>query len=799
MKSTRTFAATVIATLSIATAVTAVVGSIVDRVLIRPLPFSNARRVVGVWFASPNLPGGLTRVRQSKATYLHVLENATSFEYFALAEESTLTLDAGERPTRLRGAQVTASIFDVLGIKVGLGRRFDSRDNAPGAEPVVLLSDTAWRARFGADGSILGRSVRIDGVTHRIVGVLGSGLRFPASETDLWVPLLIDPANLDGQDFVYTGYGLVKPGVTPEAMQADMGRAIGRLPDAYPETFPRPLLNRLELSGLFVPLLEEIVGPVRRPLLFALGATALVLLTVFANLTNLFILRRDGRQLEIAIRSTMGALPGRLARTDLQDTLIYAVTGGLLGLGLAIAALGWVREAAVGVLPRAHEIALDPRTAVLCVATTIGLGLLAGLATLWRSPLRNVEALRGGDRTGATRRSASLRWLLVGGQVALSVVAATGAGLLVRSATALAAIDPGFRPEGLGGARLFLPASDYPAFSSVVGFYSGLVDQLREVSGVTGAAAVTYLPLRDGRILYPYRIEGDPREDALPSPRQTKLVLDGYFETMGIPVLAGRTIERRDIGSDSDAVVVNAAFAQAHWPGSRALGRRIRTDVSGPWLTVTGIVGNELDRHLTDEAPPIVYLPYQARHAIDRRLREMSIVVRGTRGEATLSLIRDVVARRDRAVPVSDARSMTDVVAAATARTRYAMRLAVVCAISVLFLAALGLYVVLSESVASRLKEVAIRMALGATVADIRTMILTRVGVTLAAGGLAGAAIAATLARLAARLFFGVPAVDPVTIGAVALLVGFSGWVTTLGPARRAAAVPPALLLRTSR
>ena len=624
------FTVAVLATLAIATGVTGTVAGVVDRVLVRPLPFAHADRVVGVWFRSPNFPGGLTRVRQSKATYAHLRGAATSFDHFALAEEAALTLEAGDRATRIRGAQVTASIFDVLGVGVSAGRRLLEADSEPGAAPVAVLSHATWRSRFNGDRAIVGRDVRLDGVTRRIVGVLGAGVRFPVPETEIWVPLVVDPANLGGQDFVYTGYGLVKPGVTTDVMQADFARAIDRLPDAYPETFPRPLIKRLQLSGLFVPLLDEIVGPVRRALVFALGAALIVLLTVFANLTNLFLLRHEGRHLELAVRAAMGAPPGLLARGVVVDATVHALAGGLAGLGLAVGALAWVREAAANVLPRSNEIGLDPMTGGLCLAATCALGLFVGFVAARRSRVRGLQALRGMDRTASSGRSAAVQWLLVGAQVALAVVVATGAGLLVRSATALASVNPGFNAGGLGGARLFLPATAYRDFGSVSGFFTGVVDELRSVSGVEGASAVSYLPLRDGRILYPYRFEGDPREDALPTPRQTKLVLDRYFETMGIPLVEGRTIERRDLETGSDAAVVNAAFAAAHWPGISPIGKRLRSDTAGPWLTVVGVAGNERDRQLADAPPPIVYLPVPgtARHrpppAGDERRRQVA-------------------------------------------------------------------------------------------------------------------------------------------------------------------------------
>lgn len=791
-----TFSAAVLITVAIATAITATVGSLVDQVLIRPLPFAHADRVVGVWFSSPNFAGGLTRVRQSKATFEHVRQRTEVFEDVALAEETALTLDLGDRSARIRAAQVTAGIFNVLGVTVDIGRNLTDADSAPGANRVVVISEATWRARFGADRQILDRDIRLDGVPHRVVGVLGAGVRFPVQQTELWVPLTIDPADLGDQDFVYTGYGLVKPGVGHDQLHADMLRLIDQLPDAYPRTFPRPLITRLKLTGLFVPLLEEMVGQVRRPLLYTLAATVAVLFAVFANLTNLFLMRHESRRQEMAIRAAVGAHTLQLARLVVAETVTLAVAGGVMGLVLATAGISWVREVAVGVLPRASELTVGPVTASICLALTAALGLLVGLATARQSRARDMEALRDGGRVESTRRGTRVRWVLVGAQVALSVVVATGAGLLLRSVAALGAVDPGFTADGLGGARLFVPATDYPTFAAVSGFYRGLLDDLRATPQVEAAAVVSYLPLRDGRIFNPYTVENDTRDNPLPTPRQTKLVFDGYFETMRIPLIEGRWLERRDVESTSDAVVVNAAFARAYWPTGSAIGKRLRSDTTGPWLSVIGVVGNELDRSLTDSPPPIAYLPYQARHSIDRRLREMSVVVRSRTAAETLPIIQSGVNERDRSVPVFAAQSMNEVLAAATARTRYAMRLVTAFACAALFLAAIGLYAVLSNTVANRKNEIAIRMALGASGADIRRLLLMRVAVTFFVGGSAGAVLAGLSAQLAHGLLFGVRPVDPLTIGLVAVLVAGAGTLATIVPARRAIAATPATVLR---
>lgn len=792
----RAHALAVVTTVAIATTVAAATGSIVDRVLVRPLPFPYADRVIGVWFTSPNFPGGLSRVRQSKATYLHLREEVSSFEHFALAEDTSVTIDTDGEVTRVPASWVTADLFAVLGVEPAMGRALVEGDSAPGAPPVVVLTDRSWRDRFGADTEIIGRHLRLDGVSRQVIAVLPPRVSFPGVDSALWLPLTLDPARLGGQDFVYTGYGLRKPDTTAERVATDLQRAIERLPDAYPETFPRPLIARLQLSSLLVPLTDELVGSVRQPLLVVMAAAAAVLLAVFANLTNLFLLRQARRAHELAIRAALGASTARLRAMVAWEGAILGGVGAVLGLGASGLALEWVRQAASSWLPRSNEIVLSPAVSLLCGLLAVSVGVAAALTTSTADRIGGAPD-RAATRT-ASRPGSTFQWALVAGQVALAVVAATGAGLLLRSAQAVSAIDPGFSADRVAGARLFLPPSDYADPGRVDQFFRDVLDRIRADAGVERASVVSFLPLRDGRILYPYRFENDPREDALPTPRQTKLVFEGYFETLGIPVKAGRPIERQDLDSRADVVVVNQAFADAHWPGTEAIGRRIRFDTAGPWLAVVGVVGNERDRSLTDPPPPIVYLPYQARHAIDSRLRELSVVARGRVLGGALPTIAAAVAARDRSVPVTRLEPLADTVAAAGARLRYAARLTAFCAVASLILVAIGLHAVLSNAVTTRLQEIAIRMSLGASDTALRTLLLRRVGLSVIAGGITGAVLAAWSGRLLTSWLVGVAPTDPATIAGVGLLIGIACWGATVAPSRRALRQSPAVLLRST-
>jgi putative ABC transport system permease protein len=429
--------------------------------------------------------------------------------------------------------------------------------------------------------------------------------------------------------------------------------------------------------------------------------------------------------------------------------------------------------------------------------------VLVGLAVGWLSSSRARRAaaddLRGSSaRSTGGRRAVRTGWVLVTAQVAFAVVVATGAGLLAQSAVRLAAVDPGFDPADVTGLRLFLPEADYPAFDRVSASYRDAIEAARQVPGVAAASAVTFLPLRDGRIFFPYQAEGDTRPDGLPVPQLTKLVLDGYFEAMGIPVTAGRAIDRHDLDATTDAVVVNQAFARAWWPDADPIGRRIRYDTSatGAWYTVVGVVGDVRDRDVTTPAPPMVYLPYQSRHTVDRRWRELSLAVRARPGTDVVPAVLARLAALDRDVPVTDVRAMTVVVASASSRTTYTMWLLVGCAGAALFLAAVGVHGVLAHVVAGRRREVAVRLALGSSRRRVGALVVRQVGLVVVAGTGVGAGVALWSGRFVGALLFEVGPGDPTTLAGVVLGVATVAAIAAAGPAWRATRVDPIDALR---
>lgn len=797
------FAAAVLLTLGIGIGAAAAVFSVLDAVLVRPLPYPVAERIHGVWFASPNFPGGLSRVRQSVPTYLLIREHSRVYEAFALAERTRVTIDEDGAPTRVSAGTVTSEIFSVLRIAPLRGRAFLASDNAPGASPTVILSEALWATRFARDPAIVGKTLAVDGVQRQVVGILPDAVRFPENDVKLWIPLTVDPTSTAGLDFIFTGYGRLKPGITDAAAHKDFLRLVQLLPESYPSVFPRPLIDRLGLTALFVPLQQELVGEARRSLLIALGAIVVVLLIVVANVTNLFLVRNASRMTDYAVRAASGARPSRLLRGLVTEGLVYAFVGGVLGLGLGVAFLALLKQLGPAVIPRYNEVAFGARTVIAMAVLSTVIGFTAGILPALRVRNANIGlVLRSGGKTiGLAGRMMVVRRVLVAGQVALALALLFNAGWLVRSLAATRAVAPGFDAAQVAGLRFFLSARDYPRPEDAHQFVLRVADAVRQVPGVNAASAVSFLPLRDGRIFYPIRIEHDQSTRDLPAPRLRKIVTEDYFKTMGIRVVRGRAIDRSDIESNATTVVVNEAFAAMHWPGREAVGRRLSYntvpgDTVVQWLDVVGVVANVRDRELTASPPPIFYTPLQPRHLNGSTWREMSIAVRGPEPAALLARVRKAVAQTDAGVPAWDARTMRQVLDDVNARARYTMLLVVCAAVSALVLAAIGLYGVLSQAVTERRREMALRIALGATPGAVRGMVVAQAVKLVGVGVVVGVVVTVFTNQVVAATLYGVRPVDVPTIAGAALLVAVLAWVSARIPAARAAAVHPSLALK---
>ncbi|MCI0671178.1 MAG: ABC transporter permease [Myxococcaceae bacterium] len=781
------FALVMVLTLALGIGANTALFSVVNGVLLKPLPLPEPERLVVVWTTSPDLAGEPTSLPDFRDW------RAEAREAVRLASVGWARFDltgAGE-PVRLEGAEVTADVFDVFGVQPMLGRGFEEGEDRTGAADVVVLSHQTWRQAFGGDPSAIGRTVTLSGRPTTVVGVMPEGFRMPLSpfsdgRVDAWVPMSVDADAHRRSDYLYV-FGRLLPGVTQERAQAVLRTVAERLQSSYPDTNAR-------ITAQVVPLHEQVVGASRQALLLFLGAVGLLLLIACANVANLLLAHILTRGRELAVRTALGAGRGRLVRQVLTESLLVSVMGGALGLVLGAFALDVLRASDVALVPRREELALDGVAVAVTALLTLATGLLAGLAPALRlrdghlqdALKQGAGALSGGN---SVRR---LRGALVLGEVALALVLLVGAGLLTRSLLQLQRVDLGFRPERVLTARLLLPEARYPGGPERAEFVRRLLERVEAAPGVEAAGVMSAAPLGDGADVNTFSIEGRPPPDAnAVQDAQIFAASAGALGTLGVPLLAGRFYTTTDEASGGAVVVINRAMAERFWPGQEPLGARL---VFGDTpLEVVGVVGNT--QHVSPDAAPYpqAYVP-----VAQRAKRNMVLVVRGgDAGVAGLtSTLRREVQALDPLLPLSHVRTMEARVESALSTRRLSLVLAGAFAAAALLLAAVGLFGVVSHMVSQRTREVGIRLALGAQTADVLRLVVGQ-GMRPALGGIAlGLLGAGAAGQLMAGVLFGVSAVDPLTFVAVPAFLGSVAFVATWLPARRATRVQPTEALR---
>jgi putative ABC transport system permease protein len=787
-------------TLGVGIGANAAIFSVVDAVVIRPLPYPEPDRLVGVWHDAPGIK--MRHFEHSTGSYfLYRRENRVLAD-FGVCSNGSATLTGRQTPERLGASLVTGSIFAVLRVPPAHGRAIQEADERPGAEKVVVLSDRLWRRRFGGDLAVLGTTLRVDGVERRIVGVMPARFRFPAPETEIWMPLTIDPAHLEAGNFNYTGVGRLRPGVSPERAARELSTLVWRLPEVEPQGgINRGMIESAKLSVLVNPLRDDVVGKVERVLWVLLGSVACILLIACANVANLFLVRAEGRQREVAVRTALGATRGDVARLFLGESLLLSLFGGILGLALAWAGVRLLVALSPEGIPRLEEIAVDGRVLLFTLVLAVFAGLLCGgLAALRYGGPALVPALKEGGRGGTGGRERHrARNVLVVAQVALALVLLVGSGLMVKSFWRLRGVDPGFDPRGVLTLELDLPPSTYPNATVALGFVRQLLDRVRALPGVAGAATVDPLPLSGNNSTSSYSLEDFPLPpDVVPPILGTRFVSPGYFQAMGVPVIAGRAFDRLDITRRE--ALVSRGLAERFWKGRSPLGKRLAPGLSknAVWYTIVGVVGDVHDQGLEEKPIDSIYFPMVRFDEKEEWVsRGFGLVVK-TQGDpaALAGAVRGVIRELDPNLPLTHVRPMREMVSRSMARTSFTMLLLVIAAAVALLLGAVGIYGVISYLVGQRKREIGVRMALGAQRQDISRMVL-REGLAVTLTGVAiGLAVALAMTRLMVALLYGVSPTDPGTFVAVPVLLAgvalFSSWM----PARRAAAVEPLEAIR---
>jgi predicted permease len=761
--------------------------SVINAVLLRPLPFRDPGRLVTLWESDPR--HGLEREPVSPSNYLDWRAQSRTLEDVAAYRYWGFVLTGGGEPERLAGARVSASLFPLLGVRLAAGRAFGADEDRFGSAAVAVISDALWRRRFGADPNVVGRSLTLNGGSYPIVGVLSPDAKLP--DADVWVPLALEPYALTQRGArSLTVVARLRPGATLDQARAELHAIAGRTSQVFPAS--------AGWDVAVIALKDRLVAGVRPTLFLLWTAVGFVLLIACANLANLMVARALAREHEMALRTVLGAGRSRLVRQLLTESVLVALAGGATGLLLAWLGVEALLRLNLSNLPRTSEIAVDGSVLAFTLALSIVTGLAFGLVPAWHAaapdPGRSLK--ESGRATDGVRLSA-FRSAAITAEVAIALVLLVGAGLLARSLARFQAVDPGFLTSHVLTMSVSLPDSRYGEGSQKAAFFGQLLDRVGRLPGVTAAGLVSHLPLAGRRLSADVRPErGVAESPALPVADYVS-VTPGYFRAMGIPLLEGRQLSERDGPEAPPVVIISDVLARRLWPGASPVGQRVIVGSTiGADTTpreIVGVVGSVRASGLESDPGPAVYAPYA-----QNPWPTMSVVVRSSADPVQLAAAaRLQVLAVDAEQPVYNVRTLDDVLGASLAVRRVQMLLLGAFALAALALAAIGVYGVVAQAVRRRTHEIGVRVALGAQRRDVLKLIVGQGMRPVGIGVLAGGAAAVASGRLLRGLLFGVTPADPATFLAAALFLWLVALIACALPARRAANVDPVVALRS--
>ncbi len=789
------FTAIAVVTLGLGIGASTAIFSVVNSVVLRRLPYRTADRIVAIQELNPEGK----RIQVTGPNFIDWRAQNTVFEHLAAIKTRNVNLTLADQAERIDMAQTSADFFDVFGAAAQHGRLFVSGDEQAGHAPVAVLSDALWRRRFGADTSVIGKPITLDGNTYSIVGIAPAGFRYP-DKTEVWLPPLklapefsprVEPTERRGMGYL-SAVGLLKPGVTVAQAAGEMETITSRLRQQYPETNNRRF-NRV------VALQDHLIGDSRTMLWLLFGAVMFVLLIACANVANLLLASAASRSKEIAIRTALGASRWRVMRQLLTESALLALTGGALGLFLSNYGVKAITKLLPQEFPRLNEIGMDWRVFGFTLGASLLTGFLFGFAPALQISRADVqEAMKETGRgTAGSTRHTRLRHALIVAEVALSVVLLAGAGLLFRSFMRLQAVNAGFTPQQVLTAQLSPAGPGYDDNGDYIAFYDQVLERARAIPGVDSVGVINTLPLSGGPTIA-FRVDGRPilTVDKW-VPTNFRSVSPDYFRAMNITVLQGRTFAPEDNSDAPRKLMINQALAQRDFPNEDPVGKRITlgsTDANNQpiWWEIVGVTANVRSLELREEAPPELYfaarqLPFQ----------NMAIVIRSTvEPESLAPALRQAVAEIDRGVPVAQVQTMEHIVSASVTQPRFNLFLVGLFGGVALLLSAAGIYGVTAYTVTQRTHELGIRLALGAQVSDVLKLVLGQGMAVIGIGMVIGLAAAFGLMRLMRSLLFGVGENDPLTFAAITLVLLFVALLACYLPARRATKVDPMIALR---
>jgi len=793
------FTAVAVLSLALGVGATTAIFSVTNALLLRPLPYKDADQLVILWNRYPGL--NVAQDWFSSGQYLDIKAENQVFEQVAATMDSSFNLTGIGSPYRVEGVRVSSSLFPLLGEPVMMGRVFTTDDDEDGKPTIAILSYGFWQQHFAGDTNVVGKTLLLNGNAVPIVGVMPrhfalnkevmpTGNKLSNIQILLSLPMGQAKRTVRTSE-IYNIFGRLRPGVTLAQAQADVDRIVTGMKEQYPNNYP-------PASGFMisvVPLLDQVVGDVRRPLLILLGAVGFVLLIACSNVANLQLVRAAVRQKEIAIRAAVGAGRLRIARHLLTESVLLSLIGGLLGLLLAFVATRLLRLVGLDTLPRLSEIGVDGRVVTFTFLVALLTGILFGLAPALRASRVDLNGvLKDSGRSSVGKGHHRLRSLFVVVQVALSLMLLIGAGLLVRSYQRIHNSNPGFNARNVLSLRLSLPNSKYKG-PAVTNFYKQLVERVKALPGVAAIGTSYSLPMSSVALVWgPITIEGYvPANSADFFMSNQRFVGPGYFTALGVPLVSGRYFDERDVKGAAETVIVNETLAQRVWPNQDAIGKRLKRGGEETWRTVVGVVRDTKEFSVDEEPPISIYHPHE-----HFPIPSMFVVIRTSVEPAQMApLVTREIQSLDPEVPAYEFMTMEQRLSQSLARRRFSTFLLGTFAFVALILAAIGIYGVMAYSVTQRTQEIGIRTALGARPLNIMLMVLRQSLVLATVGVVAGLAGAFALTRIMASLLFGVSATDLPTFIVPTLVLGAIALVASYFPARRAARVDPTIALRS--
>jgi predicted permease len=782
------FAVAAVMTLALGIGATTAIFSVVYGVLLKPLPFHEPDRLVSLYHHAPGV--NVAEANQGPATYVTYRDNHRVFEAIGAWESDEVSITGRGEAEQVEALVVTSTTLAVLRVQPAVGRLFIREDDRPGSPLRVVLTYGYWQRGFGGVSDIVGQTLAIDGRAAEVIGVLPASFKFLSTDPAVLLPMQLDDVNVyRGIMFDFQGIARLKDGVELPEANADLARMIELLPRVF---------GILKLQPDVRPLAADVIGEVGRVLWILLAAVGVVLLIACGNVANLFLARAEGRRQEFAMRTALGASRGRLVRALLSESVALALAGGVLGLVLAQAAILMLRRLAPGELPRLDEIGIDLTVLLFTHVLSVLCGLLFGLAPAVKFGSANASALKEAGRLSSDAPSRHrTRNVLVVGEIALALMLMIVAGLMIRTFAALRDVDPGFKaPEQVQTFRIAIPERAIGDLEQVGRVFDSIAQRIAQVPGVVSVGLSSSITMDGEDNSNPLYVEDIPVVDnQLPPLRRFKSVAPGYFETLEIPLVAGRPISWTDIYEQRPVIMVSERIAREYWgEPARALGRRVRAGPSREWRQIVGVTGDELDDGLNQPPTAIVYWPF-LNDSYQRRT--MAYAVRSNRsGSAYVRELQRAVWSVNSDLPLAAVQTLDQIRASSLAQTSFAMVMLGMAAAVALLLGLVGIFGVITYIAKQRTREIGIRVALGAQIGDVRKMFL-RQGLWLTVTGIAlGVAAALVLTRVMSALLFGVGAADPGTYAVVSLLLAGVALVATYLPARRASQVDPAIALR---